>query len=225
MYESKDGFLVVDVVKDVHTAILRPSDCSVFVAHPSEAKTQELAKAIANAATYKHVSLFLNRGKKNEYLRVMYAMSQVESLKFSDQVVLTYQNTNNKGAGITQMAEAAWLFYKGNPPTYSETRWFRDGFANASNHWDLSAYHDDPKKPAVEKPTVFGQFSWDLGLLLLTASYPLEFRSLTWGLNPNDQGLHLFASTFKVKIYGFAPSHEEAKMAVDAYELTTGGAK
>lgn len=219
MFKSRDGLLNVDVVKKVSDQPLPASDFSIFNVPVEKSDAKQLFNNIKNVCTFKHLSLITCRHKKAEQLQGYNNISTYGNvLGFADTVNITYQTTLHRGHGFSSLAETAFLFYKEAPPNYEVTSWYRDGFSNATNFWDTNPYSSDPDRKDKSESTVYSKFTWDVGLLMLTACQPLEHKSFVWGQDPMDINMFRFCKTFTVKVYTFAESTDAAEKVLAAYE-------
>jgi hypothetical protein len=110
--------------------------------------------------------------------------------------------------------------YRGQVPNFEKTQWFNKDYANATNHWDVNK-HSMIDKGATTEPitkTKWGQFSWEIGLLMCGLALPWQNRSFIYEGNPNDASLLSFIKNFGIKCYCYHNNESEAREAIRQYE-------
>lgn len=218
MLRSINGNLTIEAVKDKSNIIIPASDVSVINTPVDDKNFEKIVKNISSVPTDKHICVMTARHTKAELLKSLSNLHKVKDLEFLDIAYLSYQKSGRRTGSFTHLAEPAYIFYKGLPPSVENTSWFRGSNSpNASNHWDFSPYDGGDIKENTDH-SVYPKFSWDFGLILMTLAHPVNYKKIVWTL-PWDENLISFVVNFDVKLHLITTTDSEAIEAMKCYEL------
>lgn len=174
--------LDIAVAKSVSQLVLPPADFSIVNLPESEKETREAFQRLYDTPSSRHVSLVLFRGKRGDRLGRISNYSEIpDSWGFLDSVFITYDKPSTcSNNGFLPLAEMGQLIYKGPAPDTKKTSWFRDGRSNATNLWDLSVQAGEAGEYSYHNT-----FNWEMMLLLMSMSGPMETRRFIYGLPIN----------------------------------------
>lgn len=218
---SQDKKLHISITPDASGYFLQPADWSM-ISMPSDPKVAaSLVNAYQSMAAQKHLALITCRGSGVAELQsaANVILLQEAGLQFSDSICLTYEGTTKRnGSRLSIISEHAYLFSRGTAPNFAYTKWFNQSFANATNHWDVTKHTmmDGATEPTPK--TKWGNFAWEIGLLMFGLSCPWQFKAFIYEGNPNDPVLLSFIKAFGFTCYCYWKNQEDAKLALQQYE-------
>ena len=215
MYSTTDDCIRVNVIKDISEATFSIADVAVMPVPEKKEDFSHMMKSLYESKIDKQILFLLPRGKKSQRLKMISNISSYESWKFIDQICVTYDRPGqSNGNCLVQLSEFGFLFYKGvKTPDLSNTKWFRDSYANSGNHWDLGATAGE-----VSQQTFFHKFSGEMILLLLKLACPLQSGRVIWGLEETDDSMIHFIYSNQIPFDIYVKTNEQAQYIIQKYE-------
>jgi hypothetical protein len=222
MIRSHDDLIRIEVA-NIATAPIPPTDFSILSIPDSEQSAKSLMRHLFDSPTSRHTTLLLNRKPRQKRLQTLKLLPEIASIGFEylDSVTIWYEKpTSCSNHGFLPVAEHAHLFYKGLIPDVKTTKWFGDETANATNLWGVTS------QPKENRPvTYFQRFCWEIPLLLLSLTKPLEHNRFMYGVEIAEQDLASlfgFVRHFNIGVCLFAPTDQAALHIVREYESEFG---
>lgn len=214
MYKSHDDIVRVEVVKDIEYAIFPPADVSILPLSDSKLAAQAISTSLFNTQTDKQLLLLLPRSKKTNKINTIANVQLIKPWKFLDIVSITYERPGqSNGNCLVQLSEVGFLFYKGlKGPDITNTKWFREEYANAGTHWDLGSVPGE-----TNKSTFFQKFSGELVHLLVKLASPLHCGRVVWGVGGIDDSAIHFIHHTKIPFHIFTQDNETAEWIIKTY--------
>lgn len=220
MFRTYDDCIRIDVLNSLLGSVLPPADVSILEIPENNLEFRGLLTSLYHTQTDKQLLLLTLRGKKQDKLSGLMNMADIKPWKLLDTVCITYQKPGqSNGNCLVQLAEIGFILYKGQrAPNITNTKWFRDGYANAGTHWDLSAQPGE-----THAGTIFQSFSGELIRLLTSLAKPLQSdRAVMCTSNQYDESMLNFIHTHKIPFHVFVPNNEQAMKMVEFYNSLKG---
>lgn len=217
MYRTDDDVIQVEVVEKIGNTVFPASDVSILNMPSDPLETRTLFKNLYNLPTDRHLCLVLFRHRKNIRLKSLANVGQIPSeWKFFDWVNMSYQMpAQSNGNCLVHLSELGVLIHKGKfTPSLERTKWFREDYANAGNHWDLS-----PQRGEIVRRSKFHDFSGEMVHLLLDLAFPMECGRMVYGfIDPsNIDNILNFAKFWKMPITLYASTNSKAEAIIKKY--------
>lgn len=217
MFRTDDDVIRVEVVEKIGNSVFPASDISIINMPYSPIEAKTLFINLYNLPADKHLCFVTFRHRKNVKMKALGNVSELlDDWKFFETINLSYQRpAQSNGNCLVSLSEFGILIYKGKfSPNLEKTKWFRDAYANAGNHWDLS-----PQRGENIKATRFQDFSGEMIHLLLDLASPLEYGRVVYGfVDPEDiSNIVHFVKHWGLPIYLYASSNEKAEKIIKLY--------
>lgn len=220
MIRSHDDAIRVEVVDDLSNLVPVVSDFSIINLPLDQKRAQTAMRCLFDSPTERHTTLILNRHRRKDRLAATMNLKTVEQAGFEylDTVSIWYEKPSScSNNGFLPVCEVGHLFYKGPMPDVKTTKWFGEETSNATNLWNVTTQEGE-NKPA----TYFQKFCWELPLLLLSMSRPLEHRRFMFGAEitePELDTLFRFVKHFNIGVSLFTTSEQMAIHIIRSYEV------
>lgn len=218
MFRTEDDNIRVEVVEKIGNSVFPASDISIINMPYDPVDARALFLNLYNLPADKHLCFVTFRHRKNVRMK---ALANIKELlgdwKFFEMINLSYQRpTQSNGNSLVHLSEFGLMIHKGKfSPNLEKTKWFREDYANAGNHWDLS-----PQRGENTKATRFQDFSGEMIHLLLDLASPLEYGRVVYGfIDPEDiTNIVHFVKYWGLPVYLYASTNEKAKKIIKLYE-------
>jgi hypothetical protein len=223
MFKTYDDCLRVEVANNLLNSVFPPADVTILDLPEDKIEFRGLLTNLYHTQTDKQILFLTLRGKKQDKLSGLMNMIDIKPWKLLDMVCLTYQKPGqSNGNCLVQLAEMGFILHKGQKaPNISNTKWFRDGYANAGTHWDLAVQPGES-----HSGTVFQAFSGELVYLLISLAKPLQSdRSVVYVCHSYDESMLHFIHANKIPFHVYVSSNELANKMIAFYNSLKGIAK
>jgi hypothetical protein len=218
MIRSHDDVIRVSVVESIGDATPVAADFSIINLPIDAEQAKRALSNLYNAPTARHVALLLNRHRRKDRLAVNGHIAKAESfgLSYLDTVSIWYERPSScSNNGFLPMCEVGQLVYKGATPDVKSTEWFGDDTSNATNLWGVTTQDEEGKQLTYHQ-----KFCWEVPLLLLSLSKPLEYRRFVYAADLTEQELPLlfkFCRHFNIGVDLYVNSDKLATHIVRSY--------
>jgi len=175
-------------------------------------------KGLFNNSSSKHVTLLLNRQKRKDKVDAMSNLPLAIDVGFEylDTVSIWYEKPSScSNNSFLPVCEIGYLLYKGIMPEVKNTAWFGEETSNATNLWNVT-----PSDNEKSNATYFQKFCWEVPLLLLTMSKPMESRRFVYDAeltNTELQSIFRFCRNFNIGVQLFAKTDKEGAEIIRSY--------
>ena len=218
MIRSYDDLIRVDVIGNVCNSVSLVGDFSIINLPLYKSDSQNLFKNLFNNPSSKHITLLLNRHKRKDKLEAMKNLPFVTEAGFEylDSISIWYEKPNScSNNGFLPVCETGYLFYKGTTPDVKNTAWFGEDTSNATNLWNVTSSEKEGSQA-----THYQKFCWEIPLLLLSMSKPLENRRFVYNIELSDQELDSifrFCKFYNIGVQLFASTDQQGGNIVRTY--------
>jgi len=215
MLKSKDGQIEVYYAKSPAELIFPPLAWSIVNIPLDAQESDSFFNSLYQTSSSRHVMLALCRHKRRErYLANKNLPSS--NWTYFETVSIWYEKPSTcSNNGFLPLAEPGWLYYKGDVPNAKNTDWFLEEYNNATNIWNVA-----PQKHEPPEHIFYQKFSWEINLLLMSLSAPLENRKFlyTFVLDKHEQiSLFKFCQQYGNVACLYAADLEEANEILGNY--------
>lgn len=221
MFKSKDGLVRVDQVSNTSNVVFPPSAWSVVNLPTEKQDADTLFKNLFNTPTTRHACLVLVRHRRKDRVLATsnIASAQMAGWNYLDTVSIWYEKPSTcSNNGLLPLSEVGFLMYKGDTPDTKQTSWFSEDSNNASNCWNLATQKEEPTQVSY-----YQKFSWELNLLMLSLTTPMEYARFIYAAPLSDddyKSLFLFCKRYSVGVQLYTKTTAEAESIIREYELT-----
>lgn len=218
MIRSHDDLIRIEVIKNINNIPPVVSDFSIIDLPLSADEAHFSLLSIFNSPTPRHITLLLNRQKRKDRVDALMNLSIAQKIGFEylDTVSIWYERPSTcSNNGFLPVCEVGYLFYKGAAPDVKTTAWFSDDKNNATNLWNVSAQPTEPRQV-----TYYQKFSWEIPLLLMSMSKPLENRRFIYHTelsDPEYESLFRFCKQYKMGVQLYSTSDATALHIIRSY--------
>lgn len=226
MFQSKDKLLNIEVANTPDGYILQPADWAWLKIPTSTAHAQVMAQQLANMASDKTLTLLTPQEKctVHKHDAILHSIANVSvfrgnGLKFTDAVNVLYEGTIKKNCTkFTARSEVGFLFARNMVPAYRNTSWFANGYTNATTGWNVEKHKFDEQcvEPVIR--TKWGNFSWEIGILMIGLALPLQTFTFLYEGNPDDASLLSFVKVVGCRCYCYTNDAQQAAAAIALYD-------
>ena len=215
MIKSKDDLLRIEVVHKFSEAVFPAFDVAVFPLMESEIEHKDFMSALYLSQNERQILLLIPRGEKSVKLKQLSYLKIHKPWKYIDGISITYNKpSQSNGNCLIQMADFGFLYYKGiHSPDIGNSHFFRENYANASNHWDLGPIEGEDRTY-----TQYNRFSGELVYLLLKLAHPLQTGTVLWAMGGIDIAMLKFIKSERIQFQLYIKTLEEAGKILDQYE-------
>lgn len=199
MIRSHDDLIRVEVVSNPNIVMPVAADFSIINLPLDPTHTKDSLTNLFNSPTSRHITLLLNRHRRKDKVLAMTNLKIAIDVGFEylDTVSIWYEKPSScSNNGFLPTCEIGYLFYKGVAPDVGTTSWFGDGTSNATNLWGVT-----PQEKENRPSTYYQKFAWEIPLLLLSMSNPLEHRRFVYNddlSEPELDSLFRFCRHFNI---------------------------
>jgi len=226
MIRSHDDLIRIEVIKSIGNIPPVAADFSIINLPVSAECARNELMSIYNSPTARHISLLLNRHKKKDKVDAMLNVTIAQSIgfEFFDTVSIWYERPSScSNNGFLPVCEIGNVFHKGPAPDAKSTEWFGDETSNATNLWNVS-----PQKEEKSQATYYQKFCWEVPLLLLSMSKPLEHKRFIYDAELTDgelESLFSFVRYFNIGVQLHETSEAMALHIIRRYAAEYGDKK
>lgn len=213
--KSNDGLLKIEVMKKASEAVFPSFDVAIFPLMETESDHKDFMKALYQSQNDKQILLLIPKGEKSNKLKQLSYLKTHKPWKFIDSVAITYDRPGqSNGNCAIQLADYGFLYYKGvQSPHLGNTRWFRDAYANAGNHFDLGVMEGEERQY-----TQYNKFSAELIMLLVSMSFPIQVGRVLYGFGNLDLPALKFIKSGKIEFHVYLNNNENAVKIIEQYD-------
>jgi hypothetical protein len=218
MIRTHDDLIRIEVVKNIGNITPVVADFSIIDLPANAEEARSLLSSIYNNPSLRHISLILNRNKKKDKIDSLTNLTIAHKVGFEylDTVSIWYEKPSTcSNNGFLPVAETGYIFYKGVMPDVKTTAWFSEDKSNATNLWNVSPQPKEPKQV-----TYYQKFSWEIPLLLLSMSEPLEHRRFIYISDLSEaehESLFMFCKTHNIGVQLYSTSDSAALHLIRSY--------
>lgn len=222
--KTKDDRITITQAANPSSLVFDPADWSVVNIPVDHEEATMLSRHLYNMPTSSHLSMLLTRHRRRDRLKALSNVSAWGSgndlnWTFFDSVNITYEKPSScSNNGLLPISESGLLVYKGAAPDASNTKWFNDTLANATNFWDVTVQKSEG---SLYKNTYHQKFSWEVNLILKSLVTGNENRSFIYGLPvlPTEMiSLWTFCTVHNLKVQLIAKNPNEARLMMSYLE-------
>jgi hypothetical protein len=220
---SKDGLIDVEQVSNIANVVFPPASWSVINLPTSEDDAKAILRGLYNSATTRHISLAVARHRRKDRLEAtgMIRHAIPEGWGYLDTVNIFYEKPSScSNNGLLPVSEVGFVLYKGSMPAVTTTAWFSDGLNNATNLWNIATQKDEGAF------SYFQKFSWEVNMLLMSLSSPIENSRFIYGLPLTEIeqiSLFKFCEYFGIGVKLYVDTQLEVDAILKSYEKFSEG--
>lgn len=218
MFKTRDGSVRIDIAEDLSEVSFPASDFSIINIPTDHEEAEDLFKNLYNSPAFRHISLVLCRHKRSDRMRAMSNFDRIGKFSYLDSVHIWYERaSSSSNNGFLPVSEQGVLLYKGSTPDVRKTEWFsQDGqHSNATTLWNVA-----PSEGEGISSTYFQKFCWEVLLLLMSMSAPLEHNRFIYGFPANGDAISLFkfCKKFNINVQLYVKTAKEASDLLEKYK-------
>jgi hypothetical protein len=217
MPSTKDKKIHVEVIQGYRIAC-HPFDWAIANVPVVQEWSKDLFASMYNSPSTRSRILCTTRHRRKDRPGSLGNLGSISDAgwEYLDTVCVWYEKPSScSNNGLLPVAEAAHIFFKGAPPDAKKTSWFSEEYANATTLWNLSAQKEEGAH------TNFQKFSWEMNLLMMSLSAPLEHGKFSYFAPITEQEIisaHKFCKLYGLEARVYVSTEEQAINLITACE-------